>query len=235
VPNALEFLAGKFDPLIEASGNLWDALLRRKGAVIKAWDEINDKAKEVFEDNISTWLKNLNDIWDNLVIIVKGDIDDTTESIDKWGDTWIETIGDIITLGLDVLAIAIEGIIDLVLILTEALVGLTTGDWSGLAEAFTGGGERARALLEGLGDDIADLLNLNVEGVYREGERIGQPHDIGTPTQIEAPPTVSGGGRIHGEAQNTQNFNLTVNTSAPAESTIADFRMMAAMARGAIP
>ena len=61
--------------------------------------------------------------------------------------------------------------------------------------------------------------------------RAASPFHEGGPTTT-APPTVSGAGRIHSEANTTsQSFNLTVNTSAPLEPVVADFRMMAAQAR----
>ncbi len=231
VPNALDYLVTSFDPVIEAAGNLWASLIEQKPNVIAAWEEIKDEARTTFGELIPGWLEHLDEIWTNLMTLIKGDIDDTTTTIATWGSKFIEVIGDIITLGLDLLAIAITGVIDLVLLLSASLIALSTGDWSRVGELFSELGFGARDLIGGFGEDIMDFLNIPGPSTTPIP---------GTPTQDThqgvLPPLVapSAGGGLHNEA-NTQTFSLTVNTSAPVEPVVADFRMLAALARGPIP
>lgn len=204
--------------------------------VTDAWDEIKTEAKETFSKLIPEWLEKLGEIWSNLTLLITGDVDETTGTISNWGSKFIEVIGDIITLGLDVLAIAIEGIIDLILILSAALIGLATGDWALLGEAFTRTGVDARELIGAFGEDIMDLFNIPGPSTTPiPGTDTQQTHGGIGPSQ--APPIIDPTTGVHlgASPSTTQNFSLTVNTSAPVEPVVADFRMLAALARGPIP
>jgi len=235
VPNALDYLIESFDPVVEAAGNLWDALIEQKPNVIAAWEEIKTEARETFGELIPGWLTHLDTIWKNLMTLIKGDIDDTTTIINTWGSKFIETLGDIVTLGIDVLAIAIEGVLQLIVLLSESLVALTTGDWSRVGDLFREFGERDRELIYGFGEDIMDLLNIAGPSTTPLAGQAPTHQPPGF-NSVPAPVTVTGpgGGRFHTDTS-TQNFSLTVQTSAPVEPVIADFRMLAALARGPIP
>ena len=235
IPNALVFLTTEFDPVIDAAGRLWDSLMESKPDVIRAWDEIKREAKETFGTAIPASLAHLESIWNNLIILITGDIDNMTEKWDTSGGMIIETIGDIITLGIDVLAIALEGVLQLINLVIIGLVALRTGDFDDFIDAMSNAAERSREIIFGFGTDIMDLLNIPVTaamtGGFHEGGGIQSPfHDTSAAPSVTAP---SGAGGLHTEA-NTQNFSLTVQTSAPIEPVIADFRMLAALARGPI-
>jgi hypothetical protein len=201
--------------------------------VIAAWDEIKREADETFSKAIPASLAHLQSIWDNLIVLITGDIDNLTETWDSSGARIIETIGDIITLGIDILAIALEGVLQLINLVIIGLVALRTGNFDDFIDAMSNAAERSREIIFGFGTDIMDLLNIPVTaamtGGFHEGGGIASPfHDTSAAPSVTAP-TSSGG--AHGETS-TQNFSLTVQTSAPIEPVIADFRMLAAMAKG---
>ena len=237
IPNALVFLTTEFDPVIDAAGRLWDALLEKKPDVIAAWNEFKREAEATFAVSIPAALAHLESIWNSLITLITGDIDDMTSKWDEHGGSVIETIGDIATLIKDVLNIALLGTLQLLDLIGIGLVALRTGDWDRFSKAMSDAAEASRELIHGFGIDIMDLLNIPVTaaqaGTFHEGaaQNISPLfHDTSAAPPVTAP---SGAGGLHGEA-NTQNFSLTVQTSAPIEPVIADFRMLAALARGPI-
>ena len=215
--------------------------MESKPDVIAAWDEIKREADETFGVAIPSSLAHLQSIWDNLILLITMDLDSMTEKWDNSGAKIVEAIGDIITLGIDVLAIALEGVLQLINLILIGMVALGTKDPQPFFDAMSDAATRSREILWGFGTDIMDLLNIpgpsttpmpgTQSQLFHEGGGIKSPfHDTSAAPPVIAP---SGAGGIHGEA-NTQNFSLTVQTSAPIEPVIADFRMLAALARGPI-
>ena len=253
IPQALDWLQTKFQPIIDGFGSIWDAFVEDIPLILQEWDKIKERAVSVFEERIPAALSYLSEAWDYLAIAIGKALDWIGLKWSEHGDGIIGVISKIIQFGIEALGVAIELLAAAVTLALATIsgdferakeiideIGATIEDfWQGIFGKQEGEeGILPPEWLDSLlqwGEDVRKFFGIESPSKFMAeiGQNIVKGFEKGlavgsSPISAALAPApasvVAGAGPV-------SNFNLTVNTAAPREPIIGDFRMLAALSR----